>query len=197
MAILARPSGRTLGVLVAATTGAGLLLTTRAARLRSRMVGARGLIIEDAVAINRSPAELYAFWRRLERIPQLVPEIESVEMADSHRSRWVARAAGRREEWCAEIINDVPNHLLAWQTVGRSDIDSAGSIHFEADAPGRGTVVRVKLQCSMPGGRAGAAFAWLFGESPSQVLREGLRRLKQLMETGEIPTTAGQPRGRR
>jgi uncharacterized membrane protein len=172
-------------------------LATRAARLRWRTVGGRGLIIEDAVAINRTPAELYAFLRHLERISQLVPEIESVEMADSHRSRWVARAAGRREEWFAEVINDIPNHLLAWQTVGRSDIDGAGSIHFDADLPGRGSVVRVKLQCSVPGGRVGAAFAWLFGESPSQVVREGLRRLKQLMEGGEIPTTAGQSRGKR
>jgi uncharacterized membrane protein len=43
----------------------------------------------------------------------------------------------------------------------------------------------------------GAAFAWAFGDDPSHVIREGLRRFKQLMETGEIPTTEGQPRGRR
>lgn len=197
MAARARPSRRALGVLLAATTGAGLLLATKAARSRSRTMGARGLIVEDSIAINRSPAELYAFCHHLERIPQLIPGIESVEKVDSHRSHWVACAAGRREEWFAEIINDIPNHLLGWQTFGRSDIDSAGSIHFDPGPQGRGTVVCVKLQCSVPGGRAGAAFAWLFGAAPSQVIREALRGFKQLMETGEIPTTAGQPRGTR
>jgi uncharacterized membrane protein len=49
----------------------------------------------------------------------------------------------------------------------------------------------------VPAGKAGAAFAWAFGKTPSQVIREGLRRFKQLMETGEIPTTEGQPRGAR
>jgi len=35
------------------------------------------------------------------------------------------------------------------------------------------------------------------GEEPSLQVREDLLRLKQLMEAGEIATTAGQPSGRR
>jgi uncharacterized membrane protein len=37
----------------------------------------------------------------------------------------------------------------------------------------------------------------MFGEEPNQTIREDLRRFKQLMEAGEIPTTKGQPSGRR
>jgi uncharacterized membrane protein len=70
-------------------------------------------------------------------------------------------------------------------------------VHFEPGAPGRGTVVRIKLQYDPPAGKLGAAIAWVFGDEPSQVIREGLRRFKQLMETGEIPTIEGQPRGAR
>jgi hypothetical protein len=33
------------------------------------------------------------------------------------------------------------------------------------------------------------------GFSPEQVARESLRRMKQLLEAGEIPTTDGQPHG--
>ena len=40
-----------------------------------------------------------------------------------------------------------------------------------------------------------ATIAWLLGEDPSQTIREDLRRFKALMETGEVPTTKGQPRG--
>jgi uncharacterized membrane protein len=54
----------------------------------------------------------------------------------------------------------------------------------------------VRLQYSPPAGKIGAAVAWLFGEEPAQAIREDLRRFKRLMETGEIPTVAGQPRGR-
>jgi uncharacterized membrane protein len=87
--------------------------------------------------------------------------------------------------------------LLAWRTTERSPVACAGSVHFQAGPRGRGTVVRIKLQYDPPAGKVGAALAWAFGASPAQVIREGLRRFKQLMETGEIPTTEGQPRGAR
>jgi uncharacterized membrane protein len=53
------------------------------------------------------------------------------------------------------------------------------------------------MQYNPPGGRLGAALAKIFGEEPNQTVREDLRHFKQLMETGEIPTTEGQPSGRR
>ena len=45
--------------------------------------------------------------------------------------------------------------------------------------------------------RLGAAVAKLFGEEPDIQIAEDLRRFKRLIETGELPTTEGQPRGQR
>jgi len=53
----------------------------------------------------------------------------------------------------------------------------------------------VHLQYNPPGGVLGALFARLFGEEPSQQIAEDLRRLKQLLETGEIPATESHPHG--
>lgn len=82
---------------VLATTGAGLLWrSTRATRrdnTRTGLGGARGTIVEESVAINRSPVELYGFWRDLERLPVVMPELSSVRMVDHRRSHWVARGA--------------------------------------------------------------------------------------------------------
>jgi len=72
---------------------------------------------------------------------------------------------------------------------------SAGSVNFDDAGPGRGTRVRVRLQYSPPGGKLGAAVARLLGRDPASEIREDLRQFKQLLETGELPTTAGQPRG--
>ena len=55
--------------------------------------------------------------------------------------------------------------------------------------------MKVSLDYIPPAGRFGAAVAKLFGEEPGQQVREDLRRFKQLMETGEVATTEGQPRG--
>jgi len=178
-----------------ATTGASLIW--RSTRdTRARLGGARGTGVEELVAINRGADELFEFWRNLELLPMVMPQLTSVEIVGHRRSHWIARGpAGWRTEWYADIINEIPNQLLAWRTVEGSELVSAGSVHFEHGPVGRGTVVRVKLQYDPPGGRLGAAFAWAFGDDPSHVIREGLRRFKQLMETGEIPTTEGQPRG--
>ena len=187
----------TLGAVLAAT-GAGFILRSTRTDTRARLGGSRGTSVEQSFAINRPAEELYEFWQNLEQLPRVMPELSSVRMIDHRRSHWVARGpAGWRTEWYADIINDIPNELIAWRTIEGSNLVSAGSIHFEEGPIGRGTTVRVKLQYDPPGGKLGAAFAWAFGDSPSQVIREGLRRFKQLMETGEIPTTDGQPRGNR
>ena len=184
---------------IMATTGVGLIWrSTRSDDTRVRLSGARGTNVEESVAINRRPDDLYEFWRTLELLPLIMPQLESVETVSARRSRWVAKGPARwPTEWYADIINEEPNRLIAWRTIDGSDLVCAGSINFDPGHPGRGTVVRVKLQYDPPGGKLGAAVAWAFGDDPASVIREGLRRFKQLMETGEIPTTEGQPRGSR
>jgi len=76
-------------------------------------------------------------------------------------------------------------------------VRNAGSVHFRDAAGGRGTELRVVLEYDPPAGRLGAAVATLLGEEPNVQVREDLRRFKQLVETGEIATTEGQPSGRR
>jgi uncharacterized membrane protein len=44
----------------------------------------------------------------------------------------------------------------------------------------------VHLQYEPPGRRAGALLASMLGREPSQTIREDLRRVKQLLEAGEI-----------
>jgi hypothetical protein len=47
-----------------------------------------------------------------------------------------------------------------------------------------------------PAGRIGGALAQLLGADPGHLIKEDLRRLKQMMETGEIATIDGQTSGR-
>jgi len=180
----------------ALVVGAGLLWQATRGRPRGRSVGPQSSLVEEAVAIERSAAELYGFWRDLQRLPSVTPQLRSVEVLDDRRSRWIAEGPhSYRVEWIAEIINDIPNELIAWRTIQQSDVASAGYVQFKPAIGGRGTHVRASFRCEVPGGAAGSAVAWAFGDQPAQAIREGLRRFKQLMETGEIATTAGQPRG--
>jgi uncharacterized membrane protein len=163
---------------------------------KKALAGSRGIHVEESVTINGSPAELYAFWRNFEMLPRFMDHLVSVTQLDQRRSHWVVKApAGRTVEWDAEIVNEIPNELIGWRTLDGADVISAGSVRFNL-APQHGTEVRVRMQYEPPAGKAGAVVAWLLGQEPSQTIREDLRRLKQLIEAGEIPTTKGQPRGR-
>jgi uncharacterized membrane protein len=164
---------------------------------RSALGGRRGVHVQQAVTINRTPEELYAFWRKPENLPRFMTHLVSVHSIDDKRSHWVVKApAGRTVKWTAEIINEVPNELIGWQTLSDADVVSAGSVHFKPAGPDRGTEVMVVMQYNPPGGKAGAAVAWMLGHEPSQTILEDLRRLKQIMEAGEVPTTKGQSRGK-
>lgn len=152
--------------------------------------------MEKAVTINRSPDEIYSFWRQLENLPRFMGHIESVSDKGNGISHWVMKSShGRSYEWDARLIEDKPGQMLSWQSLEGADVDSAGSVWFTPATGGRGTVVKVAMKYSPPGGKVGAFMAKMLGDSADKQLAEDLFHLKALLETGEIPTTEGQPRG--
>ncbi|MES2535701.1 MAG: SRPBCC family protein [Pseudomonadota bacterium] len=154
--------------------------------------------VEKSVTINRSADECYRYWRDFQNLPRFMEHLESVQVIDDKRSHWKAKAPiGASVEWDAEVTVDQPGQLLAWHSVEGADVDNAGTVRFERAPGGRGTIVLVELQYSPPGGKAGAFIARLLGEEPAQQIDDDLRHFKQLIETGEVPTTAGQPSGTR
>jgi uncharacterized membrane protein len=155
-----------------------------------------GIWVEKSVTISKSPEELYRFWHNFENLPQFMEHLESVKVLDDKRSHWVAKApAGRTVEWDAEITQDEENALIAWRSLENADVANNGSVRFQPLPGGRGTEVDVLVRYTPPGGVLGALVAKMFGEEPAQQIGDDLRRFKQLMEAGEIPTTEGQPRG--
>jgi uncharacterized membrane protein len=164
---------------------------------RAALGGGRGVNVDEVATINAPAEQLFAFWRNLSQLPSFMDHLVSVQQMDYRRSHWVAKApAGRTVQWDAEIINEIPGELIGWRTLDGADVVSAGSVRFKRAAGGRGTEVRVRLQYEPPAGKVGATVAWIMGHEPSQTIREDLRRFKQLMEAGEVPTIAGQPRGK-
>lgn len=156
-----------------------------------------GIKVYKTVTVDKPAAELYRFWRNFENLPRFMKHVESVSVKDDRNSHWVVKApAGRKVEWDAEVINEQENELIAWRSVGGADVDNAGSVRFEELEGGRGTKVTVNLEYKPPAGKVGAVIAKLFHEEPGQQVEEDLRRFKQVMETGEIATTEGQPAGR-
>jgi uncharacterized membrane protein len=178
----------------------GILVATAGSLLIYRGVTPRPTMMQTGASttINKSPQELYDYWRNLENLPKIMQNLDSVKQIDEKRSHWVARTVGGAQiEWDAEIVADEPGQYIAWKSDHNAEIKTYGIIRFDPAPGNRGTDVNLLLKYSLPFGVVGAADAAMMGSEPSQQARQDLQRFKQFMETGEIATTDGQPAGER
>jgi uncharacterized membrane protein len=161
---------------------------------RQALSGSRGIHVRESVRLECPVDEVYRFWIRLENLPTFMGNLVSVDDLGGGRSRWVARGPRNMPvQWDAEIINEIPNKVIAWRSLPGGDVVTAGSVTFQpARGEERSTQVTVTLQYQPPAGKVGALVAKLFGREPQQTVREDLRRLKQLLEAGEIARADGE-----
>lgn len=147
-----------------------------------------------AVMINRPREELYDFWRDFTLFPRFMANVKSVELMESGRSRWVICGPGDSDiELTSEITEDRPGEYIAWKSSEGSEIDHEGWVEFRDNAFGRGTEVRLFISYDPPMGTIGKVVAKVMQREPRIQARRDLRRFKQLMETGEIPTSKAGP----
>jgi uncharacterized membrane protein len=151
-------------------------------------------LVGRTVSIDRPRQELYAFWRDFRNLPLFMENIESVTELDSMRSHWKVKGPANTEfEWDSLITEDQPGEVIAWSSAKSDGLQNSGRVEFRDSGNGRGTFVTVTIVYEPPGGALGKAFAKIFRREPKIQARQELRRFKQLMETGEIPTSAMTP----
>jgi uncharacterized membrane protein len=157
-----------------------------------------GVRVRRSITIGVKPEQAYQFMRDFENLPRFMTHLKAVTVRDNLHSHWQVKGpAGVGVEWDASIVDDIPGKMISWRSEEGSDIDHTGSVRFVEAPKGQGTTVHVSLEYWPPAGALGAVIAKLFGEEPSIQLNSDLKRLKQVLETGEVCTTEGQPVGGR
>lgn len=186
----------TTAAAVAGITAVDLFAATTRTRRRRRR---RTLMkLTATTTINKPPAEVYRFWREIENLPTFMAHVDDVRETGEGTSHWTVSAPfGRTVEWDATTTDDVPERRIAWQSVDGADVENTGAVEFVPAPGGRGTEVHVDINYAMPAGKLGEAVARYFGEDPHQQLDDDLRRLKQVLETGEVIRSEGAPGGKR
>lgn len=148
-----------------------------------------GLTVEKVLTINRSPGEVYEFWHDLQNLPKFMRHLESVQITGQKTSHWRARGpGGLAVEWDAETVDDIPDRMISWHSVGKAGIPNEGRVEFQPAPGGRGTEVKVAITYRPPGGAAGKIAAKVAHAINAQQVEEDLKRLKQILETGETAT---------
>ena len=155
-----------------------------------------GRPLSASLTIQRSPQEIYEFWRHLPNLARTMRHVASIEVVDERTSRWVVKGAAGNVTWESLLVEDVPGERLVWQSTAGSPVEQSGRLELVARPDGRGTVAAVEMQVRAASG-AGRAVAAILRPLAERELREDLRRVKNVLEAGEVPTNRGQAAGER
>ncbi len=153
---------------------------------------------ERSITIGKAAQELYERWRHPGTLAQVMAPFAAVRAAEGGTMQWqVAGPLGHSLDWETETAGDQPGVATGWRSLPGARVPSEGSIRFRPATGGRGTVATLRVRFDPPGGLIGDAAAKLLGGLvPATIADTALRRFKSLVETGEIPTTEGQPAAR-
>ncbi len=153
--------------------------------------GEQDLTIKKSVIVNRSPGEVFNYWRNFENFPHFMKHIESVRKTGKMVSHWIAKApGGKRVEWDSEITESRENELIRWHSLSGSDVQNRGQVIFRK-APEGGTEVEVEFTYHPEGGVAGSSMVKLFNFLTVYYLKRDLLRFKRIMEKGRPSMIGG------
>jgi uncharacterized membrane protein len=86
--------------------------------------------VKESVEVNVPVSTAYNQWTQFEEFPNFMENVESVTQLDDTHLRWIADVGGRRQEWKAEITQQVPDEIIAWRSIEGEE--NAGSVRFES-----------------------------------------------------------------
>ena len=139
--------------------------------------------IEQSIDVEVPVRAAYDQWTQFEEFPQFMEGIVSVRQLDDSHIHWIAEVGGEREEWDAEIVEQVPDRVIAWRSVG--GLTNAGRVEFEPID--QGTRVTVEMEYQPEGVRESVGAILGFDEGQ---VEDDLERFKHLVENREVPTGA-------
>jgi uncharacterized membrane protein len=150
--------------------------------------------IQRSVTINKSPEETYRFWHSPENLPRFMRHLVSATVSGDRVHLTARRHDGHPMELDLVVDRDVPGQYISWHTAGGIK-SHAGAVAFRPAPGNRGCEVIFEMSYRSAIGEAGRFIGKLRGRDPGTMVSGMLRRFKQVVEAGEIPTTRDQPRG--
>jgi uncharacterized membrane protein len=145
--------------------------------------GRRRETVTAAVTINRPPHEVFMALQHLEQLSSFMGNAASVRASGPKRTVWaIEMPTAVQVQWELEVVEEQAYEKLVWHSTEKSQvpIDVTATL---VNAPGRSaTELRVMLEVS----RSAVLPASLVKLFAKETLKADLRRLKQILETGEV-----------
>ena len=147
--------------------------------------------VEQSIEVNVPVRTAYNQWTQFEDFPQFMEGVESVTQIDDTHLRWVAEVGNQREEWTAEITEQIPDQLIAWRST--AGVQQGGRIAFQPIGDDR-TRIDVTFEYEPEGVVQSLGSA--IGQDSRRVEND-LEKFKEFVESRGVPTGAwrGEVRG--
>ena len=143
-----------------------------------------GSRIEQSIEVGVPVRVAYDQWTQFEEFPEFMEGVESVQQIDDTHLLWTAEINGQREEWKAEITEQIPDERIAWKAVDGKN--NAGVVTFHRLGDDR-TKVMVQLDFEPEGvmQKVGSALG-----SDDRQVKGDLERFKEFVEKRGAETGA-------
>jgi uncharacterized membrane protein len=132
--------------------------------------------IEKSVEVDVPLSTAYNQWTQFEEFPSFMNGVEVVKQLDETHLHWVASIGGHREEWDAEITEQLPDERVAWKAT--SGKGNAGVVTFHKLDENR---TKVMLQLDWESEGMVEALGALLGRD-DRAVKGDLERFKELVE---------------
>jgi uncharacterized membrane protein len=140
--------------------------------------------VHESIEVNVPVSTAYNQWTQFETFPRFMEGVESVTQIDDTRLHWVAEFGGKRHEWDAEIVEQVPDQRVAWRSIDGKGVD--GVVTFTPLGPDS-TRIEVELSWETEGMLESLGSA--LGADDRRV-KGDLDRFKELIESQGVETGA-------
>lgn len=146
----------------------------------------RNVNIQVSLKVDKPREEVYNFWRRLENLPLFMEHLEMVNTIDDKISVWEAKIPGGigNIRWRSEVVKEIPNELLGWQSLPDSTIENAGKVEFH-DTEDFGTELHVVISYHAPWGIPGEGMARASNPFFKRMVTEDILNFKHYIESGK------------
>ncbi len=134
----------------------------------------RAIDMRMTVVVERPLASVFEFCRDFSNFPDIVDMLLSVEDSQDGRSHWAVRSPkGDAIEWDATVTKYVPNSVIAWESVPKSEVRASGLMRFSPLSPTE-TRVDISLTYLPKKTGLGEAIRALMADSNAKRLRADL-----------------------
>ena len=140
--------------------------------------------VKESIDVDVPVSTAYNQWTQFEEFPKFMEGVDSVKHIDDTHLKWIAEVGGKRREWQAEIVEQVPDRKIAWRSLDENGPN--GIVEFEQLGEDK-TLVTVEMAYDAEGltEQLGSAI----GMDSRQVKRD-LERFKELIESRGVETGA-------